>query len=78
MSCHGSAPHGRIDGTGVSNSDQASVQLFVLALAGATLADLLGYASNTAQGLRFDFGGPAVILVTGATVASIQDDLLLA
>ena len=59
------------------NVDTLTLQR-VGALAGATLADLLGYASNTAQGLRFDFGGPATILVTGATVASIQDDLLLA
>ena len=46
-------------------------------LAGATLADILGHATDTAQGLRFTFGA-ATIILTGATIANIQDDLLLA
>ena len=47
------------------------------ALAGATMADILGHATDTAQGLRFTFGA-ATIILTGATIANIQDDLLLA
>ncbi len=43
----------------------------------ATAASVLADAENTAGGARFSFGS-TVILITGATIASLHDDLILA
>ncbi|MBV0891906.1 peptidase, partial [Paracoccus sp. Z118] len=42
----------------------------------ATLPQLLSHADDVAGGVQFTFGG-TVILISGATIATLQDDLVL-